>query len=130
MGYVFRARPDEYAKNASPYRSCASFVVQVKFVESHAAVPDATATFVRFAIAAGAMLPFADWAEKEVLFAGEPHNSTIEVRATAVDLFMWGSCNGPPVLVKIVRTAHACAQLVSLRTPVCRARYGDCCSIH
>eukprot|EP00904_Undaria_pinnatifida_P005012 jgi/Undpi1/1640/HiC_scaffold_11.g05030.m1 len=42
----------------------------VKFVESHAGVSDATAAFVRFAIAAGAMLPFADWAEKEVLFAG------------------------------------------------------------
>lgn len=44
---------------------------QVKFVESHAGVSDATAAFVRFAIAAGAMLPFADWAEKEVLFAGQ-----------------------------------------------------------
>lgn len=44
-------------------------------MESHASVPDATATFVRFAIAAGAMLPFADWAEKEVLLAGEKNDS-------------------------------------------------------
>lgn len=44
---------------------------QVKFVENHAAVSDATAAFVRFTIAAASMLPFADWGEKEVLFAGE-----------------------------------------------------------
>ena len=44
---------------------------QVKFVESHAGVSDATAAFMRFSIAAGAMLPFADWTEKEVLFAGQ-----------------------------------------------------------
>lgn len=40
-------------------------------MESHAGVSDATAAFVRFAIAAGVMLPFADWSEKEVLFAGQ-----------------------------------------------------------
>lgn len=40
-------------------------------MENHAAVPDATAAFVRFAIAAGAMLPFADWKEREVLLAGK-----------------------------------------------------------
>lgn len=40
-------------------------------MESHAGVSDATAAFVRFSIAAGAMLPFADWSEKKVLFAGQ-----------------------------------------------------------
>ena len=44
---------------------------QVKFVEQHGEVSDATAAFVRFAIAAGASLPFADFREKDVLFAGE-----------------------------------------------------------
>lgn len=52
-------------------RSHAALSGQVKFVESHAGVSDATAAFVRFAIAAAAMLPFADWRETEVLLAGE-----------------------------------------------------------
>lgn len=52
-----------------------SFVcLQVKFVENHAAIPDASAAFVRFSIAAGAMLPFADWKQKEVLVAGNNVN--------------------------------------------------------
>ncbi|CAM9269168.1 unnamed protein product [Scytosiphon promiscuus] len=42
----------------------------VKFIEQHGEVSDATAAFVRFAIAAGASLPFADLGEREVLFAG------------------------------------------------------------
>lgn len=49
--------------------------VQVKFVEQHAEVSDATAAFVRFSLAAGVSLPFADLREKEVLFAGEENRS-------------------------------------------------------
>lgn len=41
-------------------------------MEGHAAVSDATAAFVRFSIAAGVMLPLADWSQKEVLLAGDP----------------------------------------------------------
>lgn len=44
---------------------------QVKFMENYPGVSDATATFVRFLIAAGAMLPFADWTKIEVLVAGD-----------------------------------------------------------
>ena len=40
-------------------------------MEQHGEVSDATAAFVRFAIAAGASLPFADFKEKEVLVAGK-----------------------------------------------------------
>ncbi|CAM9486055.1 unnamed protein product [Ectocarpus fasciculatus] len=42
----------------------------VKFVEQHGEVSNATAAFVRFAIAAGASLPFADFRQKDVLLAG------------------------------------------------------------
>lgn len=46
------------------------YLLQVKFVERHGEISDATAAFVRFAIAAGASLPFADFKEKEALLAG------------------------------------------------------------
>lgn len=48
-----------------------SLCKQVKFVENHANVSNATAAFIRFFIAAGVMLPFADWTKTEVLIAGE-----------------------------------------------------------
>lgn len=56
-------------------------------MESHAAVSDATAAFVRFSIAAAVMLPFADWKEKAVLFAGkirhaDYHNGVLQFIAS------------------------------------------------
>lgn len=64
------------AKSCPAHDLCPGFlrvtciICKVKFIEQHGEVSDATAAFVRFAIAAGASLPFADLREGEVLFAG------------------------------------------------------------
>lgn len=69
----------------------------MKFVEQHGDVSDATAAFVRFAMAAGAALPFADFREKEVLFAGEQNKFACcaLILVKFYSIFVSGACGGP-----------------------------------
>ncbi|CAN0312538.1 unnamed protein product, partial [Ectocarpus sp. 13 AM-2016] len=68
----------------------------VKFVEQHGEVSNATAAFVRFAIAAGASLPFADFRQREVLIAGTADRFRSQICCTTTN-----GCRAPHLFIPL-----------------------------